>query len=115
MRYCVLDWHQEANERARTFLAASDAENLVQRLAAEKIRKGVIRMFAPDSVFYALRPVAPQQRFIPAKLPPIESRDCYFVPPETAEVPSWAGVREGWDWKPESLPAAITMYPQDWA
>jgi hypothetical protein len=69
MRVSVLDWHQHPSDRARTFISAGDAERLVKRLAAEEIRPGkMIRMFSPDSVFYALRPVSPQIRYIPAKL-----------------------------------------------
>ena len=72
MRVSVLDWHQHPSDRARTFISAGDAERLVKRLAAEEIRPGkLIRMFSPDSVFYALRPVSPsaQVRYVPATLP----------------------------------------------
>ena len=99
MRVGVLDWHQAPSERARTFLSCPDAEKLVKRLAAEKLRNGLIRMFAPDSVFYALRPISPQVRFIPTKLPPIEVENCKFIPPFDATRPSLASIRDGWDWQ----------------
>lgn len=111
MRYSVLDWHQEPTARAQNFMAAPDAEALVKRLAAEKIRKGVIRMFSPDSVFYALRPIAPQVRFIPTKLPPVEVECCKFIPPITSPQPSVAAIRERWDWSKDALPAWV-MPPQ---
>ena len=101
MRVGVLDWHQEPGERARTFLSVADAERLVARLAAEPIRHGLIRMFAPDSVFYALRPIAPQIRFIPAVLPPVEIENCHFAPPENPNLyPNMAAVRDLWEWEP---------------
>ncbi len=101
----ILDWHQEPSERPRTFLRLADARNLVKRLAAEEIRNGVIRMFAPDSVFYALRPIAPQVRFVPTKLPPAEVENCKFIRPLTDLRPSMAAVCAGWDWAHEQIPA----------
>jgi hypothetical protein len=97
MRIKVLDWHQEPNDRARTFLSEPDALRLVGRLAAEHIRSGTIRMFAPDSVFYALRPVAPQVRLIPTKLPPVEVENCKFQRAKSDPRPSLASVVDGWD------------------
>jgi hypothetical protein len=101
----ILDWHQEPNERPRTFLRLADARNLVQRLAAEEIRNGLIRMFPPDSVFYALRPISPQIRFVPSKLPPAEVENCKFIPPLTDRRPRIGAVRSGWDWSQEQIPA----------
>ena len=89
MRVAVLDWHQGASDRARTFISSGDAERLVKRLAAEEIRPGkMIRMFSPDSVFYALRPVSPQAqvRYIPAKLPSGEIGGTRFRQPSD---PTW--------------------------
>ena len=110
MRVAVLDWHQDADARARTFISASDAERLVKRLAAEEIRPGkTIRMFSPDSVFYALRPIAPQLRSIPAKLPPAEVENCKFVPPRTDRRPRLATLRTGWDWMHEPFPQELMV------
>jgi hypothetical protein len=95
----ILDWHQQADERPRTFLRLPDARNLVQRLAAEEIRNGVIRMFPPDSVFYALRPVSPNRRFVPTTLPPIELPGLHLEFPKNCEGVSMATVRAGWDWQ----------------
>jgi hypothetical protein len=47
------------------------AEQLVQRMAAEKLSAKVIRMMPPDSVFLpAVIAVQPGVRYIPRKLPP---------------------------------------------
>jgi len=98
----ILDWHQEPNERPRTFLRLADARNLVQRLAAEEIRNGVIRMFPPDSVFYALRPISPAVRFVPSKLPRVELPGLHLEFPKNCEGVSMATVRAGWDWRNEA-------------
>ncbi len=107
MRVGVLDWHQSADERARTYMAKRDADLLVERLAAERLKNGLIRMFSPDSVFYFLRPVAPQIRFIPTKLPPVEVEDCHFLPPKSSNRSSSKAIREQWNWAHDPWPKEL--------
>jgi hypothetical protein len=47
----VLSHHQPAGARTGTFIAPEIAEQLLQRMAAEKISAKVIRMMSPDSIF----------------------------------------------------------------
>jgi hypothetical protein len=55
----------------RTAIPADVADELLQRMAAEPISQGVIRMMAPDSVFLpAIREIAPDVCFVPTTLPP---------------------------------------------
>ncbi|MGH9505254.1 MAG: hypothetical protein ACRD20_20565 [Terriglobales bacterium] len=82
------------------------AEQLVQRMAAEKISAKVIRMMPPDSVFLsAVKLVLPDIRFIPTKLPPAEVGGCRFLRPASDPRPSFSTIRAGWDWANEPIPA----------
>lgn len=67
----VLSHHQPIGARTGTFIPSDVAEQLVQRMAAEKISAKVIRMLSPESVFLpAVISVSPGTRLISAKLPP---------------------------------------------
>ncbi len=83
------------------------ADQLVQRMAAERISAKVIRMMRPDSVFLAaVKTVLPQVKYVPMKLPPVEVENCKFIRPKTDPRPSVAAIRAGWDWSHDPLPAA---------
>ena len=99
----IIDWHEEANSRPKTLIPQWAADLLVQRCAAEKISARIIRRFAPDSVFFARRPLPDSPRFIPTKLPPAEVENCKFVPPLSLPRPSMAAIRAGWDWSTDQI------------
>jgi hypothetical protein len=78
------------------------ADELVRRMAAERLSAKVIRMMRPDSVFLAaVKAVLPEIKFVPVKLPPAEIGNCKFVRPASDPRPSFATVRAGWDWSQE--------------
>ena len=61
------------------YLSPEDADRLVHELAAERLTKKIIRAFAPDSTFQALR--RERCRYIPVKLPPKEVANVRFSAP----------------------------------
>jgi hypothetical protein len=86
------------------------ADELVQRMAAERVSQGVIRMMSPDSVFLpAVQKVLPETRYVPMRLPAREIENCYFVPPSTDRRPRVATLRQGWDWSKESWPEGLVV------
>ena len=80
MRVGVLAHNQPLSARAGTHIASGVAEDLVRRLAAERVSRKVIRMFAPESVFLVKRET-PIANYIPEKLPPREVSGCRFRGP----------------------------------
>jgi hypothetical protein len=84
----VLSHHQPAGSKTGTFLPREVAEQLVQRMAAERISSKVIRMMSPSSVFLpAVQSVAPgTTRYVPTKLSSGEIGNCRFFPPRD---PNW--------------------------
>lgn len=106
----VLSHHQPAGSRAGTFLPPDVADELVRRMAAERLSAKVIRMMRPDSVFLAaVKAVLPEVRYVPVKLPAVEVENCRFVPPASDPRPRASALRAAWDWKRElgALPEAI--------
>jgi hypothetical protein len=105
----VLSHHQPAGSRTGTFVPRDVADELVRRLAAERISAKVIRMMPPDSVFLPalelfLLSDGSAVRYIPSQLPPAEIATCKFIPPRTDPRPSFDSVRAGWDWNFEPFP-----------
>lgn len=91
--------------RTRTAIPADVADELVQRMAAEKISQSVIRMMRPDSVYLsAVQKFSPEVRYIPVKLPGREVENCYFVPPISDKRPRLSTLKAGWDWSHEAFP-----------
>ena len=77
MRVGVLSPQQALGARPSTFIAKEDAAFLVHRMAAEKISNKVIRLFAPDSPFRAIKPA--RNSYVPAKLPSAEMPGLRFA------------------------------------
>jgi hypothetical protein len=86
----VLSHHQPIGSRSGTAILAAVADELVQRMAAEKISSKVIRMMAPDSVFLpALQVAQAGVRYIPAKLSSGEIGGTLFRQPSD---PAWRDI-----------------------
>jgi hypothetical protein len=98
MRVGFLAHHEILGSRPKTFLEKDDAEQLVREMFAERLSAKVIRAFPPDSPFRRLHAVV---RILPAKLPPREIENCYFVPPASDNRPRLNAIREVWDWSLE--------------
>jgi len=78
------------------------AEDLVQRMVAERISRKLIRLFGPESIFPVLKHVSSSSNIaapIPAgPLAPIELPGLHLEFPKNCEGVSMASVRAGWDW-----------------
>ncbi len=78
----VLAHHQEAKSHRDTFVPRDIADLLVERMVAERLSQGLIRMFPPDSIF-------PVQKFVTlplpwdGKLPPRDVPGVYFQEPQS--------------------------------
>lgn len=97
------------DEPTGELLKKSIAELSVRRLLAEWVVKGVsIRRRKVREVSLNSLPVAREgthPTYIPEFLPPAEVENCRFIPPQSTERPSIAGIRAGWDWSREQVPA----------
>jgi hypothetical protein len=82
MSVSVLAHNQGLGSPASTRVAAAIADELVRRLVCERISRKLIRMFAPGSVFLALRADRPIANCVPEKLPPREVSGCVFRGPK---------------------------------
>jgi hypothetical protein len=109
----VLAWHQPEDARSSTRIDAAVAHDLVQRMAAERINSGKIRMFSPDSVYMAGRQLSPEYIGLLSGLPPAEIGNCKFIPPpmpknDTIPRVQWENVvlaSQSWDWTAEPTSA----------
>lgn len=100
----VLAFHQPDEARSRTFVPAEVAKDLLQRMAAERINSGKIRMFSPTSIYLAGRQLSPEYLGMLSGLPPAEVENCKFVRAKSDPRPAMSTVREGWDWAYEPIP-----------
>lgn len=104
----VLSHQQPIGSRTSTFIPRDVADGLVQRMAAERLSQGVIRMMPPSSIFLpAVKSALPQVKYVPMKLPPVEVENCKFVRPTSDVRPSLASIRAGWNWSREPWPAEL--------
>jgi len=90
----VLAFYESPASRPTTFIPRDDADFLVQRLVAERVSRRVIRLFAPDSVFSAVKsfPQPNPTEEINLDMPP-ELPGLLFVLPREKAV-TWLLVRE---------------------
>jgi hypothetical protein len=106
MRVGFLAHYQPMDARPSTFISKDVAEQLLARLAAEKISSKVIRAFPPDSSFLVLKPILHNFSFIPGKLPRVELPGLHLEFPKNCEGVSMAAVRSLWDWRDTDEQAA---------
>jgi hypothetical protein len=93
----ILAHNQPTSAKASCHIPRAMAEEMVQRMVAERISSKIIRRFAPDSVFPVLKPsrLIPTYRDdVPSVLPPSEIPNCYFQQPLSA---AWRIVRPNID------------------
>jgi hypothetical protein len=79
----VLAHYQPLDCHPGTSLPETVAEEMVQRMVAERISRKLIRMLPPDSVFPVANLCPQTRRYIPEKLPPREVNGTYFQPPRS--------------------------------
>lgn len=73
LRYVrVLAHWQTADSQTATHVPRDIGEFLVSRMVCERISQKVIRMFAPEAVFAAIKMDPEVQRYIPDVMPPAE-------------------------------------------
>jgi hypothetical protein len=81
----VLEHFQPSGIRATTHVPQQIAEDLVQRMVAERVSQRLIRMLPPGSIFPVKAAFPNSASYIPEKLPPVEVEGTYFEPPASAD------------------------------
>jgi len=85
----VLAHYQDRSARATDLIPSDVADQLVQRMAAERISRRIIRLLSPDSVFLpakAFRQPQHQQPETPLNLPMAEIHGLRFLPSDPARA-----------------------------
>jgi hypothetical protein len=80
----VLSHYQASDFPGTTYVPEDVARLLVNRLVSERLSQKVIRMFAPEAVFAAIKMDPEVQRYIPDAMPPAEVEGTYFQEPADA-------------------------------